>query len=178
MPSPQRDQSSLLSAPELSVALCRGCLRLTFTTCSVLHLIHNKCLQLSTFIVPPLQCAEAMGQAAAIPVVPPPCSHCRIESSELPSSVTKPNSLTGSMGSVRLGRQEEVKWDTGTAYYALLATPPRHRTCSSSPMLRRRPCPLHWGGLLQQKVQVPWTSNYPGEFSKNGQRTTEPWRSM
>lgn len=51
---------------------CRGCLRLTFTTCSALHLIHNKCIQFSTFIVPRVQCAEALGQAA-IPEVPPPC---------------------------------------------------------------------------------------------------------
>lgn len=50
----------------------RACLRLTFTTCSALHLIHNKCIRLSTFIVPQAQCTEAMGQAA-IPEVPPPC---------------------------------------------------------------------------------------------------------
>lgn len=141
---------------------CRGCLRLTFTTCSVLHFIQNECLQLSTFIVPPVQFAEAMGQATAIPEVPPPRSHRRTKSSELSSSVTKPITLTGSVGSVRLGRQEGVKQDMGTACYALLATPPHRRTCSSSPVLWCRPCPLHWGGFLQQEstcsldLQLPW----------------------
>lgn len=149
---PQRDQSSLLQhslqrLPQADIHL---------------HLIHNKCLQLSTFIVPPVQCAKAMGKTAAICEVPPPRPHCRIKSSELSSSVTKTTILTGSMGSARLGTQEGVKQDMGTACCALLATPPHHRTCSSSPGLHCCPCPLHWAGFLQQEntssldLQLPW----------------------
>lgn len=161
---------------------CRGCLRVTFTTCTPALPVPPPASASSTtcafssrlLLYPPCARSEATWEAA-IPTVLPPRSHCRIDPSELPGSATEPTSLAGSTGTGRLGRQEGVKQDTGTVRCALLATPRHPRTCSSSPVLPRPLCPLGWADFLQQKEQGPGTPDYPAMFARGRQRTTEPW---
>lgn len=108
-------------------------------------------------------------------MVPPPRSHCRIDSSEQCHGAHHPCRQHRRRQS---GRWEGVKQDTSTVRCALLATPPRPRTCSSLPAV---PCslrPLGWVDFLQQKEQAPWTPDYPSVFARGSREPQSPGEAL
>lgn len=84
---------------------CKGCLRVMITTCTPALPVPPPAFALSTMctisslLLLYSLCAMCGGHMEAmIPMVPPPRSHCRIDSSELPGSAMEPTSLSGSTG--------------------------------------------------------------------------------
>lgn len=78
MPQPHKDQSS---ATTLTAALPQADVyHQLFLSHQRLRVLHNECFHLLTFIVPPMCHVQGPARRQLIPTVPPPCSHCRINS--------------------------------------------------------------------------------------------------